>query len=115
MRHPHGEIITRLRADATTEPYSDEASDLSWASPSSLYISGVAIAPGPSAESVEVDRSRLDVDYTLYLPYGADVKPLDRVVVRGETYEVEGIRADWRNPFTGAEAGSVVEVKRVSG
>lgn len=111
----YGETVTRLRATGTTDPYSAESTDLSWASPDSLTIAGVAVAPGPSLESAEAGRSRLDVDFTLYLPYGADVKPLDRVVVRGGTYQVEGARSDWRNPYTGMEAGSVVEVKRVAG
>lgn len=115
MRHPHGETITRLRAAAILDPYSGEATDLVWTSPSSLAIKGVAIAPGPTSESAEADRSRLEVRLTLYLPYGADVKPLDRVIVRGETYEVEGGRTDWRNPYSGSEPGSVVEVKRDAG
>lgn len=111
----HGETITRLRPGATEDVYSDENTELSWATPSSLDIANVAVAPGPSAESVEADRSRLDIDFTLYLPYGADVKPLDRVVVRGNTYEVEGNRSDWRSPYTSSSVGSVVQVRRVAG
>lgn len=111
----YGETVTRQRASATTDPYSNESTDLSWASPDELDISGVGIAPGPSTESAEAGRTRLDVDFTLYLPYGADVKPLDRVVVRGQTCEVEGSVQDWRNPFTGAEPGTVAEVRKVAG
>jgi hypothetical protein len=115
MSHPFGETVTRLRADALTDPYSDEETELSWDSPDELDIDGVAVAPGPSTESAETARSRLDIAFTLYLPHGADIKPLDRVVVRGTTYEVEGQAADWANPFTGAQPGTVVEVGRVAG
>lgn len=111
----HGETVTRQRAAAATDPYSDDDTDLDWSDPDELPIDGVAVAPGPSLESAEAGRTRLDVDLTLYLPFGADVLPLDRVVVRGDTYSVEGSRDDWHNPFTGLDAGSVVEVRRVKG
>lgn len=113
--HAFGETVTRQRATATTDPYSGEATDLSWDDPDELAIEGVAVAPGATAETAEADRERLDIEFTLYLPYGADVKPLDRVVVRGTAYDVEGKPADWRNPFTGSEPGTVVQVRRVGG
>lgn len=115
MTYPFGETVTRQRAAAASDPYSDESTDLDWSAPDELEFDGVAVAPGPSAESAEVGRTRLDVDFTLYLPYGADIKPLDRVVVRGVTFDVEGVRDDWLNPFTGLRAGSVVEVRRAAG
>jgi hypothetical protein len=81
-----------------------------------VTITGVGVAPGASFESTaQAGRSRLDIDFTLYLPYDPDIRPLDRVVVRGNEYQVEGRVADWRNPFTGLEPGSVVEVRRVAG
>lgn len=111
----YGETVTRLRATGSTNAYSGEATDLLWTSPSSLTIENVAVAPGSSAESVEAGRARLDIDFTLYLPYDADVKPLDRIVVRGLTCEVEGKPQQWANPFTGAQPGTVVEVRKVAG
>lgn len=113
--YAHGETVTRQRPTAVLDPYSGETTDLSWTTPDTLDIEGVAIQPGPSAESVETDRSRLDIDYTLYMPYGADVAPIDRLVVRGDVCTVEGKPADWRNPYTGSEPGTVVEVRRVAG
>jgi hypothetical protein len=114
-RHPYGETVTRQRATGETDPYSDEATELDWDSPDELAIDGVAVAPGASTESAEADRSRLDIEFTLYMPHGSDVKPLDRVVVRGTAYDVEGKPADWHNPFTGDEPGTVVEVRKVAG
>lgn len=115
-RHPFGETVTRQRATATTDPYSAAATELSWATPDELTIDYVAVAPGASAEiPVDPGRDRLDIEYTLYLPYGADVKPLDRVVVRGRTLEVDGIPQVWQNPFTGDQPGTVVAVRKVAG
>ena len=111
----YGETVTRLRATALTDAYSAESTDVSWTSPDSLTIDNVGVAPGSSAESAEAGRARLDIDFTLYLPYDADVKPLDRIVVRGLTCEVEGKPQQWANPFTGAQPGTVVEVRKVAG
>lgn len=114
-RHPFGETVTRLRATATLDPFSGENTDLDWDDPNELEIPGVAIAPGAFVESETPDRTRVDVNFTLYCAFGDDIEPLDRVVVRGLTCEVIGQRQDWRSPFTGLLAGSVVEVRQVAG
>lgn len=110
-----GESIVRQRGTATTNVYSGASDGLSWTSPSTQTITGVAVAPAGTQEPFEVGRAPVDSDLTLYLPHGADVRPLDRVVVRGVTYEVQGERADWSNPYTGAGPGSVVQVRKVAG
>jgi head-tail adaptor len=115
MTFAHGETVTRQRATATTDPYSGEDTDLSWADPDETDIENVAVEPVSAFEAAEVGRERVDIDLRLYLPYGADVMPLDRVLVRGGTFEVQGARADWRNPYTGSEPGSVVECRQVVG
>lgn len=115
-RHPFGETVTRQRATTVVDPYSGEATDLSWDTPEELAVSDVAVEPLATFE-VQPDgtRTRVDMDLRLYLPYGADIRPLDRVVVRSATYEVQGERSDWHNPFTGDEPGSTVVCKRVEG
>lgn len=110
-----GEPITRQRATAVANVYSGQTDGLSWSAPDELTITGVAVAPNASSEPLEVGRADVETTLTLYLPHGADVKPLDRVVVRGDTYEVQGERADWSNPYTGAGPGSVVQVRKVAG
>lgn len=114
--HPHGETVTRLRATAQTDAYSGESTQLDWDNPDELDINLVAVAPGASSEvPAEPGRERLDIEFTLYMPFAADVKPLDRIVVRGRTLEVEGSPQDWANPFTGAQPGTVVAVRKVAG
>jgi hypothetical protein len=109
-----GETITRQRATATVNVYSGQSDALNWSSPSTLTVSGVLVAPAGTTEPLEVGRSEVDTDLTLYLPHGADVRPLDRVVVRGVTYDVQGERGDWTGA-TGWAAGSVVTVRKVAG
>jgi hypothetical protein len=111
----YGETITRQRATGRPDRYSGLEDDLNWSSPDELEIAGVAVEPVSSFEVTEADRERVEIDLRLYLPFGADVQPLDRVVVRGATYAVKGQRGDWHNPFTGSEPGSVVNCKRVKG
>lgn len=110
-----GETVTRQRAMAAVNVYSGESEGVDWSDPDELVIECVAVAPGASVELVDVGRSPVEVDLTLYLPYGADLLELDRVVVRGSTYSVEGARADWLNPYTGSLRGSVVGARKVSG
>lgn len=115
-RHPHGETITRQRGSAILDPYSGEETDISWDDPNELPIEDVAVEPLASFE-VRPDgtRVRVEFDVRLYLPYQADIRPLDRAVVRGVTYDVHGERSDWRNPYTGDEPGSTVICKKVDG
>ena len=115
MSLPHGETVTRLRAASVLDPYSNELTDLNWDDLDELDIVGVAVEPSASAETVEGGSERLTIDFTLYLPFQADIDPLDRIVVRGETCTVEGARLDWRNPYTGSEPGSVLKYRRMAG
>ena len=114
-RHPFGETITRQRGTAVADPYSGESTDIDWTDPDELNITGFAVAPGAFVENAAPDRTRVDIEFTLYGPYAADIEPLDRVIVRGQTCEVVGKRQDWRNPFTGSESGCAVEVRKVAG
>lgn len=110
-----GETVTRQRAAAATDPYSSEATVLDWTAPDELAITGVAVEPLSTLEAQTDGRQRVELDLRLYLPFGADIEPLDRVVVRGRTFEVQGERSDWHNPFTGSEPGSVVVCTKVEG
>lgn len=113
--HAYGETVTRQRGTGVLDPYSGEVTDIDWDDPDELAVPGVAVAPGAFVENAAPDRTRVDILFTLYGPYDADIEPLDRVLVRGQTCEVVGKRQDWRNPFTGGEAGCVVEVRKVAG
>ena len=71
--------------------------------------------PGSSSEPRLPGQSRVIVEPTLYGPYTMPFQPQDRAIVRGVTYEVEGVVRQWRNMFTNREAGAVVSLRRVDG
>lgn len=104
------ETVTRQRGVATTDPYSGEATGIDWSTPTTLAITTLALAePRPSQEPVQNARNAVTTGYTLYLPTGSDVTAADRMVVRGETYDVLGEPAEW------ASAGIVVQVGNTEG
>lgn len=112
---PHGETVTRLRATATTDPYSGEATGSDWSAPLILDIPGCAFNPGNSSEPLQEARNAVVTRPEVYAPAGADVKAGDRLVVRSLTYDVEGDPADWRSPFTGWNPGLVIALERADG
>lgn len=52
---------------------------------------------------------------TLYCPPGTDIAVTDRVQVRDETYEVDGVPAVWRSPWTGDVIGVAVRLRGAEG
>jgi len=115
MDFPFGETVTRLRATAVTDPYSGEATALSWDNPDELPISGCAFDPGTSTEPVTDARNQVITQPVLYAPFGSDITAADRLVVRGRTWKVQGDPGEYRNPFTGWEAGMVIKLEDVQG
>jgi hypothetical protein len=112
---PFGETVVRQRATSVTDPYSGEATGASWDAPSTLTIPGCGFNPGQSSEPVQDARNAVITRPEVYAPSGADILAGDRLVVRGETFDVDGDPADWRSPFTGWRPGLVVPLKRVEG
>src|SRR5690606_16290841 len=111
MLFPFGESVTVLRAGLKEDPFSGETSP-DWENPVETVFSRAGVAPGVSDESWQVGRNPVDTVYTVFLPFGSDVTAQDRMLVRGELFEVNGDVADWRNPLTGTEFGTVVPLKR---
>lgn len=115
MDFPHGETVTRQRGTATGDPYSGENTLISWVAPDELEIAGCAFNPGVSTEPLQDRRNAVLTRPQVYAPPDADVLSGDRLVVRGDTYEVVGRPADWRSPFTGWAPGLVIELELVEG
>ena len=111
----HGESVTRLRAQTSTDPYSGESTPDWSLAPSSETTTGWGVDDSRSAEPDEVAREAVVTDFVLYREAAADILPGDRVVVRGLTCEVVGRPATWRHPFTGWSAGFVVRANVVEG
>lgn len=120
MSLPYGEQVIRLRATRVSDPYSGAVDQLDWSTPSRLPIDGCGVAPGSGAagnstEPLRDNRTEVISRIDVYVPYGADVRALDRLIVAGVTWHVEGDPADWRSPLTGWDAGTVVSCTRVEG
>lgn len=111
------ETITRKRRAVITDPYSNEPTGLGpWDSAAEAILDGEwAVEPRPSSEPVQDARNAVVSGFTLYGPYEPDLTPQDRVLVRGNWYDVDGVVANWADPFTDQEVGSVVQTKVVDG
>lgn len=80
-----------------------------------VTLTGYGFDPGSSSEPRIPGQERVIVEPTLYGPYDMPFLPRDQVIVRGVTYEIEGVVRRWRHMFTNWEAGAVVSLRRVDG
>ncbi|HKY57665.1 MAG TPA: hypothetical protein VJL80_06480 [Aeromicrobium sp.] len=108
---PHGEQVVRQRATRVADRYNPDDVALDWENPDVLTIPNVGVALSSTADPLIDAREAVDSDYTLFMETGSDVLPDDRLVIRGIACEVVGRPFDWSNPFTGWEAGMVVQAK----
>lgn len=112
---PNGETVIATRVDAPTGGYDEQGNPIY--ETLTIEFDGVGVAPAASNETAEPFGQVAANGYTLYFPYGSDVRAADVFEVRGvEGWQVQGDAStvDWRSPFTGWEAGTVVTVRRAS-
>lgn len=113
MVWPHGEQVTILHPGTPTED-PDYGTPIP-GEPTPEIVDRAAVAPR-TENRVDVENHRYQSTVTsgfdVFLPPGVTVEPDARMIVRGETYEVDGEPGDWRNPFTGWHPGIQVSVKR---
>lgn len=112
---PHGETVTVLTAGEVVDPYSGQPTTTDWENLVEVDVPGVGVEPRPSQEPLQDARNSVTSGYTLYMPAGAQIDAKSRVRVRGEVFNVLGVPAVWRSPFTGWEPGIVVQVDRSEG
>ena len=108
----NGETVTIVHPGSRALRSGDTVPD--WDDTTTEDVAHVAVAPGSSDENND-RRSGTVVGLTLYLPPGTDIDAADRVIVRGDTYEVDGDAGDWRSPFTGWRPGIEVAIKKADG
>jgi hypothetical protein len=112
---PFGETITILRAPYALDEYSGEVTGLNWMLATRITITGCGIAPASSSEPLRDSRSEVDSAVDVYVPVGSNIRAQDRLIIRGETWSVEGDPAVWSHPMTGWSPGIVVRAKKVDG
>lgn len=81
----------------------------------SVEVGGAAVRVLSSDERAESGGSTITDSIEVMLPPGTEVTALDRLQVRGLTYEVDGRPKAERDPMTGAEGGVRVIAHRVAG
>ncbi|WP_424888091.1 hypothetical protein [Streptomyces sp. XH2] len=77
-------------------------------------LPGCAIAPGPGGEIVG-GQDTVTEHLAIYAPVTADIRPTDRLRIRGLTYTVHGPVEVYRSPLTGTTAGVQITARRVTG
>jgi hypothetical protein len=103
------EVIDVLSPGLSADPYSGEQVQ-DWDDPTTRTVTCLAPAePRPSGEPQQDARNSVTSGWTLYLPSGDPITVHDRVVVRGQTYPVQGTPSDW------GVAGVVVQAYRTEG
>jgi hypothetical protein len=105
-----GETVTRVRPTGT-DAYGDPIAG----APAEVAIDGCALAPRSSADLTNGGRQGVVAGLTLYAPSDADIEATDRIVARGQTWEIDGEIGDWRNPYTNEQPGLEVALRRVEG
>lgn len=108
------EPVTILTAQTSTDPYSKKQVP-DWDKVPSERTEACGVADGGSTSPLAVDRQAVEADFDLLFDHDPGITTANRVRVRGLPCTVEGRPFTWRNPFTGWEAGTVVQVKIVEG
>lgn len=80
-----------------------------------VTLTGFGFDPGSSNEPRRPGQDRVIVEPSLYGPYDMPFSPRDKAIVRGDTYEIEGVVRRWKHMRSGREAGAVVTLRRVDG
>ena len=111
----HAEPVTFLRAGERTDPYSGEVVADDWSAPVVVLEDVAGVEPIASDEPVQDGRQAVIVGLRLYFDHPVWVEAEWRVQARGDVLHVQGRPARWRSPFTGWEAGTVVEARWVDG
>lgn len=88
------ETVTVLRAPLVKDHGSMV---LDWSAPTLITVAGCSVQPGATAEDNE-NREGVSVEFTVYMPDGADVTATDRVRLASGDYVVVGEPERWKSP-----------------
>lgn len=83
--------------------------------PRRLEICDAKVAPRSSSDVNDRGRAGVIVGLSLFARYGTDIVHGDVIEVDGVPYNVEGETGQWKNPFTGWNAGSEIALTRARG
>lgn len=111
-----GETVTVLRGAKIVDPFSGEESDnLDWSEPEATPYEHCAVGPAVTDEPLDSNRVPVVDGLVVFGPFDMDVTARDRLLIKGEVYEVDGEPGFWKNPFNGRTPGCQIKAKKVSG
>ncbi|MCA6090949.1 hypothetical protein LE181_02010 [Streptomyces sp. SCA3-4] len=106
-----GEVVTVLRPGAPVrDVYGNDVHGPDEEHP----VPGCSIAPRSGSETVG-GRDTVVEHLVIFAPPAADVRPTDRLRIRGLTYTVHGPVEVYRSPLTGTTAGVQITARRITG
>jgi hypothetical protein len=111
MTYPFGQTVTVLDGSVTGQD--SDGNDVRTFPTKATYVN-VVVAPAGTNELLNAQET-VSWDLDLYPPPGADIQPVDRVVVDSVTYEVFGRKQEWQSPFSGWAPGGYVRLTEVTG
>ena len=109
MNFPHGTTIT-----VTSVTTTDDGLGNTTETTTTRTWGPCAVAPRFATESTDPRVAPVVVGKTVYGP-AISLDADDRLLIDGETWQVDGLPAVWRSPFTGWEPGVEVPVVRAHG
>lgn len=104
------ETVTLVRAAQAPDRYGTLRPD--WSNTTSSEIRGCDVQP-ISTEEAGGAREYASTHVRLYAPGHPNIRATDRIIWRGETYEVDGAPAKWFD--SGNPHHSEAELKRLAG
>lgn len=106
--------VTVQRAGTVEDPFSGEQIT-DWSNPTTWSVDDCIVEPRTTSEPLEGGRTPVITGYILHMPHGTDIHYDDRVILLGQSWDVDGMPFEWENPFTGWKAGVEVRLKKVDG
>lgn len=108
-----GETITVVVPGATIDGHGNTVPD--WDDTDETDVANCAFAPTQTPEDRAAGRQGVVITGTVYMPPGVPVPASARLVIRGQTYEVDGPSGEWNSPYRAVDIGLEVSVRRVEG
>lgn len=71
---------------------------LDWSEPTSITVGGCSVQPNTTSRDFDGRTVQVTEDWTLYAPYGSDIKAGDRIEWEGVTFEINGAPMPWKSP-----------------
>jgi len=106
---PHGKAVTVVSTTTARDKYGD-----STAATTETTLADCAIAPRFATEGNDPRSAPVMVGLTVYMPADTAIDSDDLLRIDGKLWQVDGLPAEWRSPFTGWAPGVEVPVKRAS-